>query len=321
MYRTLDPDRIIATLVTLHERITARFPGSGLARVCAELVEVARETEANITRTSRPNVWLRLGSFALLVVGALLLSRVGVIIEFKRENENLSGILQGIDAGFNILLVMGGGLLYLSTLETRWKRHQAMEHLHELRSIVHVIDMHQLPKDPSSDRPATVAVGENGAPQRPLTAFELMRYLDYCSEMLSLTGKVAALHAQATKDAAVIAAASDIGQITANLLERSGRRFPWCRPARDGTCRCRVPRYPRRTQLAGRRRNLRRRTRCRHRLLKLKTADRAARHTLQGSTGMRALARFFFTFDGRIPRCQWCLGQVPRAVAILRSIR
>lgn len=217
MYRTLDPDRIIATLVTLHERITARFPGSGLARVCAELVEVARETEANINRTSRPNVWLRLGSFALLVVGALLLSRVGVIIEFKRENENLSGILQGIDAGFNILLVMGGGLLYLSTLETRWKRHQAMEHLHELRSIVHVIDMHQLPKDPSSDRPATVAVGENGAPQRPLTAFELMRYLDYCSEMLSLTGKVAALHAQATKDAAVIAAASDIGQITANL--------------------------------------------------------------------------------------------------------
>jgi hypothetical protein len=44
-----------------------------------------------------------------------------------------------------------------------------------------------------------------------------MRYLDYCSEMLSLTGKVAALYAQATKDSIVIEAASDIGQITANL--------------------------------------------------------------------------------------------------------
>lgn len=217
MYRTLDPDRIIATLVTLHERVAARFPGSGLLRVCAELIEVAREAEANISSTSRPNLWLRAGALAVLVLGVVLLTKVGAIIEFKRENENLSGMLQGVDAAFNILLVMGGGLLYLSTLESRWKRHKAMEHLHELRSIVHVIDMHQLPKDPSSDRPATVAVPEAGAPQRALSAFELMRYLDYCSEMLSLTGKVAALYAQATKDSAVIEAASDIGQMTANL--------------------------------------------------------------------------------------------------------
>lgn len=36
---------------------------------------------------------------------------------------------------------------------------------------------------------------------------------------------------------------------------------------------------------------------------------------------MRALARFFFTFDGRIPRGQWWLGQVPLAVASLLSTR
>ena len=61
---------------------------------------------------------------------------------------------------FDAVLLTGGGMLYLTTLESRWSRHKIMEHLHELRSIVHVIDMHQLPKDPSSDRPATVAVPE-----------------------------------------------------------------------------------------------------------------------------------------------------------------
>lgn len=217
MYRTLDPDRIIATIVALNERVAARFPGSGLNKVCGELIQVARETEARVNATARPNIALRLGGAAVLALGIFMLWKIGAIIEFKRENENLSGVLQGIDSAFNILLLMGGGMLYLSTLEGRWKRHKAMEHLHELRSIVHVIDMHQLPKDPSSDRPATVAVSEPGAPQRALSDFELMRYLDYCSEMLSLTGKVAALYAQATKDSIVIEAASDIGQITANL--------------------------------------------------------------------------------------------------------
>jgi hypothetical protein len=216
-YRTLNPDKIIATLVALGDRITARFPGSGLSKVCTELTMVARETEARVADTSKPNLLLRGGILALLGAGLLLLAQIGSIIEFKRENENLFGVLQGIDAAFNILLVMGGGMLFLSTLEARWKRHKVMEHLHELRSIVHVIDMHQLPKDPSADRPATVAVSDADAPQRAISSFELTRYLDYCSEMLSLTAKVAALYAQSTKDSIVISEASDIEQITANL--------------------------------------------------------------------------------------------------------
>ena len=37
-----------------------------------------------------------------------------------------------------------------------------------------------------------------------MTPFELTRYLDYCSEMLSLTAKIAALYAQSSSDAVVI---------------------------------------------------------------------------------------------------------------------
>ncbi len=242
MYRSLDSAKIISTIDALEQRIAERFPGSGLGKVCADLVQLARESEQRVVEIAKPNIALRAGIAAILATGAFLLMQIASIIELKRESENLSGILQGIDSAFNILLLMGAGMLFLSSLETRWKRHKVMERLHELRSIVHVIDMHQLPKDPSSNRPATVAVAEHGLPPRVLSSFELTRYLDYCSEMLSLTGKVAALYAQSTKDSIVIDAASDIGQITTNLSSkiwqkitlvqaREGRNVPLPLPA------------------------------------------------------------------------------------------
>ena len=44
----------------------------------------------------------------------------------------------------------------------------------------------------------------------------MTRYLDYCSEMLSLTNKLAALYAQYLPDAVVIDAVNDIEQLTTN---------------------------------------------------------------------------------------------------------
>jgi hypothetical protein len=39
-------------------------------------------------------------------------------------------------------------IYFLLTVESRVKRRTALRALHELRSIAHVIDMHQLTKDP-----------------------------------------------------------------------------------------------------------------------------------------------------------------------------
>jgi len=58
------------------------------------------------------------------------------------------------------------------------------------------------------------------SPERTLTAFEVMRYLDYCSEMLSLTGKLAALYAQNTRDVAVISAVTDLEVLTTGLSRK-----------------------------------------------------------------------------------------------------
>jgi hypothetical protein len=53
-----------------------------------------------------------------------------------------------------------------------------------------------------------------------MTNFELNRYLDYCSEMLALSGKVAALYAQDFEDADVVAAVNDIEDLTSGLSRK-----------------------------------------------------------------------------------------------------
>ena len=230
MFRTLDSAQIVATLETLRRRIVERFPAASLARVCAELIAIAGESRARTARIQRPDYGLRTGIGAIIVGGLALLAYAAGLIEVKKEGTNVYGILQGIESGFNIILLMGAAIFFLATLETRMKRRKAMEGLHELRSIVHVIDMHQLTKDPTT-------LTEGGAdtessPKRTMSAYDLGRYLDYCSEMLSLIAKVAALYAQSSKDSVVIAAASDIGQITTNLSNKIWQKITLVQRAR-----------------------------------------------------------------------------------------
>ena len=150
MYRALDSTLIIATLEQLERRVSERFPHAGLTKVCHELTEIARENDARVQMLARPNYGLRALSSLVVVVGLGLFGYVWRFIEVKRETESVYSVLQGIDAGFNILVLMGAAIIFLFALEGRWKRQQALGDLDELRSIVHVIDMHQLTKDPSS---------------------------------------------------------------------------------------------------------------------------------------------------------------------------
>ena len=57
-------------------------------------------------------------------------------------------------------------------------------------------------------------------PPRLLTRFELSRSLDYCSEMLSLTGKVAALYIQDFDDEVALAAVNEVEDLTTGLSRK-----------------------------------------------------------------------------------------------------
>jgi hypothetical protein len=112
-------------------------------------------------------------------------------------------------------VLIGAAIFFVVTFETRLKRARALQALNELRSIAHVIDMHQLTKDPVIHGVEQIAT--ESSPVRNLTDFQLARYLDYCSEMLALTGKVAALYAQGSSDGAVISAVNEVEVLTTGL--------------------------------------------------------------------------------------------------------
>ena len=219
-FRTLDAREIVATLERLTHRIEERFAGAGLAKVCRELSEVASESEVRVQLIERHNIWLRLGVGLLIAAAVWLLVRIAPYLDLSKTNaDSVYTLLQGVEAAMNILVLIGAAMLFLYTVEQRLKRKRALVALHELRSIVHVIDMHQLTKDPS-------VAGSGGlmptphSPQRALSPAELSRYLDYCAEMLALAAKVAALYAQSLPDPVVVDAVSDLERTTANLSQK-----------------------------------------------------------------------------------------------------
>ncbi|MBO0763208.1 MAG: hypothetical protein J2P50_01245 [Hyphomicrobiaceae bacterium] len=216
---TLDPGRVIETIAMLQRRVTERFPGAGLGAVCSELLAVAKESSARAQAIARRHVLLRFGLVALSVAGIALLAWILSQLDFSRTAaDSVYTVFQGIEAVANLVVLTGGTLLFMITIEQRLKRRRALSALHELRAIVHVIDMHQLTKDPS----AAVSVGGKtpSSPARTLTPYELSRYLDYCSEMMSLTSKVAVLFAQSLPDPVVTEAVSDIERIASGMAQK-----------------------------------------------------------------------------------------------------
>ena len=219
-YRKLDPGQIVATLHRLEQRIGERFPGTSLLAVCRDLVAISTKTEERSQSIAKPNLALRLAVAIAIIAGLSGLVAVALSINVQVGNSEIFTILQGIDAAANIVVLVGAALFFLITLETRHKRSRSLRDLHTLRSIAHVIDMHQLTKDPSVLIAGASATSTESSPERTMTSFELTRYLNYCSEMLSLTNKLAALYAQHLPDPVVIEAVNDSEDLTSNLSSK-----------------------------------------------------------------------------------------------------
>jgi preprotein translocase subunit SecG len=217
-YRTLDAGHIIDTLRLLEQRISERLPNSSLASVCRDLVAIAGETQQRTQTIAKPNLALRAAILVAVAAGVAGLVLVAHTVNVQMGNAEIFSIFQGVESAMNIVVLVGAALFFLISLETRLKRSRSLRDLHTFRSIAHVIDMHQLTKDPSF----VIAGADTTAssPKRAMTIFELTRYLDYCSEMLSLTNKLAALYAQDLPDAVVIDAVNDIEQLTTNLSSK-----------------------------------------------------------------------------------------------------
>lgn len=214
----LDADAIARTIDLLCRRIEERFPGSGLARVGRELDRIAKQTRQRSAAIARPILGLRLGVAALIVLIVILLGATVASLRRPKEPLETFQFIQVLEAGINDIVLLGAGIFFLVTIETRIKRRRALGALRELRAVAHIIDMHQLTKDPEwvTGRGTPSAV----LPARRMTRFEVSRYLDYCSEMLSITGKIAALYIQDFDDGVALAAVNEVESLTTGLSRK-----------------------------------------------------------------------------------------------------
>lgn len=218
-YSELKIERIEETIAVLENRIAERFPGSSLNRVTAELRRLASETESLVERLRRP-IWpLRIGA-AIGIVGILGITGALAVLALRVNIrvQSIVDLLQASESAVNDIILLSVAIFFFFTLEGRAKRRTALGALHHLRSIVHIVDMHQLSKDP--EHLLAPAMTTQSSPRRSFTRFELARYLDYCSELLSLTSKLAALHVQYLNDPVVLDAVNDIETLAASLSNK-----------------------------------------------------------------------------------------------------
>ena len=213
----LEPEKIIDSVNKLERRISDRFPDSGLRKVCFEFLTLTEQTKKNISYISKPNIPLKIFSYLLIGIGLGGIIFCLSVINFKVKTIDLEKLISLSNGILNNLFLIGAAFLFLVTTESRTKRKRAIKSLHKLRVISHVIDMHQLTKDPYISNADNAT---KNSPTRMYTKFELQRYLDYCSEASALVGKVAALYAQSLPDSVIVSSVNEIEVLTTGLSRK-----------------------------------------------------------------------------------------------------
>jgi len=217
-FRELDAAKIIETVEALERRVAERFPESGLRQLCIALLGIARDASARAAAIAEPMWLLRVGVGVLIVATLVVVAGAITQLHLTARFSEFGPFAQAVDAGVNDIVLLCIGMFFLLTLERRIKRRQVLRDLHELRSLAHIADMHQLTKDP--ERILRAGPSTASSPERSMTRFELGRYLDYVTELLSLVSKVSALYVQRFEDEIVLGAVNEIESLTTGLSHK-----------------------------------------------------------------------------------------------------
>ncbi len=221
MANRLEPVRILSLAQALELRISERFPGASLCEVAKNVVTATQDAGERATEISSPHWPLRIVRFAFITCFLALLLWIFAALNPFSELVKWSGIkelISIIEPALGTGVFLGAFVLFVWGLEDRWKRGKALEALHELRSLAHIVDIHQLTKDPQH---VLVKVPNTAnSPKRTLNAIELGRYFDYSSELLAVISKVAAIYAQELNDPVALSSVDQIEALTSGLSRK-----------------------------------------------------------------------------------------------------
>jgi len=210
---TLEHDRLLAMLDAQVESVEKRFPGRGLVDVAKQVREAAAHAPALCDHILKPNLLIRV---SVAILGAAIV--VGLVVKMSTlDFGNADGwaVLEGLEAAINTAVYMGIAIFFLVSYETRRRRERALTALQELRALAHVLDMHQLNKDP--ERLVFLEQAKEDDEKTSMSPFLLERYLDYTADLLAMVGKLAAWYAQRITDPEVLLAVTELEQLTGSL--------------------------------------------------------------------------------------------------------
>jgi len=220
-YDRLDPEKVNETLAHLHVRISESFPGRHLADVALEVSAVVGKIQRQSSDDLPVQRVVRWGSrIAIALLVALIAVAIGSAI---RTGQNQVGDvrafewLQYVESGVNDVVFAALAIYFLMSVPNRVRRRRVLQTLHRLRSLAHIVDMHQMSKDPDELLPRH----EGGKTHTGvMNRADFGRYLDYCSELLTLTSKAAALCAEESTDAIVLETVSEIENLTTGMSRK-----------------------------------------------------------------------------------------------------
>jgi hypothetical protein len=222
LHEPLEAPAVKETVEELYGRIEARFPTRGLLGVCGDLVQLVDEVQDVAGAGQRRIRTARYVSRVLMVV---VIAVAAVAMGFAAHDafageEHLSAVdvLGVAGSAIQDVVYAAIAIFFLWSFPERLERSRLLGLLHQLRSTAHVIDMHQLTKDPEQLKPSFVPTAKSR--DLDMTRDQVERYLDYCSELLSLVGKTAALCAEESRDAVILDTVSTIETLTVGLSRK-----------------------------------------------------------------------------------------------------
>ena len=137
---------------------------------------------------------------------------------FGKGVDNSVDVLSLTETAISDLVYAAIAVFFLWSFPERLQRSRLLNLLHQLRSTAHVIDMHQLTKDPEQLKPSWVPTSKST--KLNMNRDQVERYLDYCSEMLSLVGKTAALCAEESRDSLILETVATVETLTVGLSRK-----------------------------------------------------------------------------------------------------
>jgi hypothetical protein len=222
LHEPLEAPAVRETVEALYGRIEARFPKRGLLDVCGDLIQLVEQVQSSAGHGQRQIRMVRVASrvvMAFVVVVTILALLLALHDAFFNDDVKSSIDVLGLaETAISDIVYAAIAIFFLWSFPERLQRSRLLNLLHQLRSTAHVIDMHQLTKDPEQLKPSFVPTAKST--KLGMNRDQVERYLDYCSEMLSLVGKTAALCAEESRDSLILETVATIETLTVGLSRK-----------------------------------------------------------------------------------------------------